>query len=146
MGSVSDIARGSGSRAASQAIGEGRFDFGMSTPSIAILQTIKGPPTVALAARAYDATMGIGVLNGGHIRRPARAVRDRGGAVRCGRTRRGAGTPMLWQAMTPGRGEIMMRRSISRPGFLGLTDKIRLGVSDWTSVRARVSEFDKYLS
>ncbi len=84
--------------------------------------------------------------NGGHIRRPARAVHDRGGAVRCGRTRRGAGTPILWQAMTPGRGEMMMRRSISRRGFLPLTDKIRLGVSDWTRFRARVSEFDKYLS
>jgi ABC-type nitrate/sulfonate/bicarbonate transport system substrate-binding protein len=65
-----DIARGSGSLAASQAIGEGRFDFGMSTPSIAILQTIKGLPTVALAACAYDATMGIGVLNDGPIKTP----------------------------------------------------------------------------
>src|ERR1700747_873265 len=35
-----DIARGSGSVAAAQAIGEGRFDFGLSTPSIAILQAI----------------------------------------------------------------------------------------------------------
>src|SRR3984893_3909287 len=56
--------------AASQAIGEGRFDFGMSTPSIAILQTIRGLPTVALAACAYDATMGIGVLNDGPIKAP----------------------------------------------------------------------------
>src|ERR1700731_3359410 len=65
-----DIARGSGSLAASQAIGEGRFDFGMSTPLIAILQTIRGLPTVALAACAYDATMGIGVLNDGPIKAP----------------------------------------------------------------------------
>jgi NitT/TauT family transport system substrate-binding protein len=65
-----DIARGSGSLSASQAIGEGRFDFGMSTPSIAILQTIKGLPTVALATCAYDATMGIGVLNDGPIKTP----------------------------------------------------------------------------
>src|SRR6266446_8375812 len=65
-----DIARGSGSLAASQAIGEGRFDFGMSTPSIAILQTIRGLPTVALACCAYDATMGIGVLNDGPIKTP----------------------------------------------------------------------------
>ena len=36
------IARGSGSVAAAQAIGEGRFDFGMCTPSIAILQTSEG--------------------------------------------------------------------------------------------------------
>ena len=59
-----DIARGSGSVAAVQAIGEGRFDFGMATPSIAVLQTIRGLPTVALAACAYDATMGTGVMNG----------------------------------------------------------------------------------
>jgi hypothetical protein len=26
------------------------------------------------------------------------------------------------------------------------TGKIKLGTSDWTGVRARVSEFDKYLS
>jgi ABC-type nitrate/sulfonate/bicarbonate transport system substrate-binding protein len=65
-----DIARGSGSLVASQAIGEGRFDFGMSTPSIAILQTIRGLPTVALAACAYDTTMGIGVLNDGPIKVP----------------------------------------------------------------------------
>ena len=64
------IARGSGSVAAAQAIGEGRFDFGMCTPSIAILQTIRGLPTVALAACAYDATMGIGFLNDGPIKTP----------------------------------------------------------------------------
>src|SRR6201982_2169134 len=65
-----DIARGSGSVAAAQAIGEGRFDFGLSTPSIAILQAIKGLPTVALACCAYDATMGIGVMNDGPIKSP----------------------------------------------------------------------------
>jgi len=56
--------------AAAQAIDEGRFDFGMATPSIAVLQTIRGLPTVALAACAYDATMGVGVLNGGPIKTP----------------------------------------------------------------------------
>jgi len=65
-----DIARGSGSLAAAQAIGEGRFDFGMTTPSIAILQTIRRLPTVALATCAYDATMGIGVQNDGPIKTP----------------------------------------------------------------------------
>ena len=39
MGSRLFIARGSGRVAAAQAIGEGRFGFGMATPSIAILQT-----------------------------------------------------------------------------------------------------------
>jgi ABC-type nitrate/sulfonate/bicarbonate transport system substrate-binding protein len=65
-----EIARGSGSVAAAQAIGEARFDFGMCSPSASILQTVKGLPTVALAACAYDATMGIGVLNDGPIKTP----------------------------------------------------------------------------
>src|SRR5258707_5985516 len=65
-----DIARGSGSVAAAQAIGEGRFDFGTASPSAAILQTVKGLPMVALAGCAYDATMGIGVMNDGLIKSP----------------------------------------------------------------------------
>ena len=65
-----DIARGSGSISAAQAIGEGRFDFGMSTPSIGLLQNIKGLPIVALACCAYDATMGVGVMNDGLIKTP----------------------------------------------------------------------------
>jgi len=65
-----DIARGSGSVAAAQAIGEARFDFGIASPSASILQAVKGLPTVALAACAYDATMGIGVLNDGPIKTP----------------------------------------------------------------------------
>jgi NitT/TauT family transport system substrate-binding protein len=65
-----DIARGSGSVASAQAIGEGRFDFGLSTPSIAILQAIKGLPIVALACCAYDATMGVCVMNDGPIKTP----------------------------------------------------------------------------
>jgi NitT/TauT family transport system substrate-binding protein len=65
-----DIARGSGSIAATQAIGEGRFDFGMSTPSIAILQSSKGLQTVALASCAYDATMGVCVMSDGPIKAP----------------------------------------------------------------------------
>src|ERR1700751_3161225 len=65
-----EIARGSGSVAAAQAIGEARFDFGMASPSASILQAIKGLPTVALAACAYDATMGIGVMSDGPIKTP----------------------------------------------------------------------------
>ena len=65
-----DIARGSGSVASAQAIGEGRFDFGLSTPSIQILQAIKGLPIVALACGAYDATIGVCVLNDGPIKTP----------------------------------------------------------------------------
>lgn len=65
-----DIARGSGSISAAQAIAEKRFDFGLGTPSIAILQAAKGLPLVSLAACAYDATMGVGVMNDGPIKTP----------------------------------------------------------------------------
>jgi ABC-type nitrate/sulfonate/bicarbonate transport system substrate-binding protein len=65
-----DIARGSGSVASAQAIAEGRFDFGLSTPSIAILQAIKGLPIISLACCAYDATMGVCVMNDGPIKTP----------------------------------------------------------------------------
>jgi len=65
-----DIARGSGSVASAQAIGEGRFDFGLSTPSIAMLQAIKGLPIVSVACCAYDATMGVCVMNDGPIKTP----------------------------------------------------------------------------
>lgn len=64
------IARGNGSIAAAEAIGAGRFDFGLAAPLAAVLETVKGLPLTALAACAYDATMGIGVLNDGPIKTP----------------------------------------------------------------------------
>jgi ABC-type nitrate/sulfonate/bicarbonate transport system substrate-binding protein len=64
------IARGSGSVAAAQAIGSNQFDFGIAAPPAAILQTVKGLSLTALAACAYDATMGIGVLNDSPIKTP----------------------------------------------------------------------------
>ncbi|MFZ2004171.1 MAG: ABC transporter substrate-binding protein [Stellaceae bacterium] len=64
------ISRGSGSVAAAEAVGSGRFDFGMAAPLAAILQTVKGLSLVALAACAYDATMGVAVLDDGPIRSP----------------------------------------------------------------------------
>jgi NitT/TauT family transport system substrate-binding protein len=64
------IARGSGSVAAAQAVGAGQFDFGMAAPPAAILQSVKGLSLMALATCAYDATMGIGVLNDSPIKIP----------------------------------------------------------------------------
>jgi NitT/TauT family transport system substrate-binding protein len=64
------IARGSGSIAAAEAIGAGRFDFGLCAPLASILQTVKGLPTVAIAQCAYDATMGIGVRADGPLKTP----------------------------------------------------------------------------
>src|SRR6202043_754446 len=65
-----DIARGSGSVAAAQAIGEARFDFGMCSPAGALLQTVKGRQRVAPAASASDATMCLGMLIAGPIKTP----------------------------------------------------------------------------
>lgn len=64
LGLDGDIERGSGSVAAVQAIDEGRFDFGMANSVHCDAAGVRRPLTVALAACAYDATMGIGVLNG----------------------------------------------------------------------------------
>ena len=64
------IARGSGSVASAQAIGSNQFDFGLSVPPAAILQSVKGLSLIALATCAYDATMGIGVLNDSPIKTP----------------------------------------------------------------------------
>lgn len=64
------IARGSGSVASAQAIGGNQFDFGLSAPPAAILQSVKGLSLMALATCAYDATMGIGVLNDSPIKTP----------------------------------------------------------------------------
>jgi NitT/TauT family transport system substrate-binding protein len=64
------IARGSGSVAAAEATGTGRFDFGMAAAPAAILQSVKGLPLMALACCQYDGTMGIGVLNDGQIKTP----------------------------------------------------------------------------
>jgi ABC-type nitrate/sulfonate/bicarbonate transport system substrate-binding protein len=64
------IARGSGSVASAQAVGSGQFDFGLSAPPAAILQSVKGLPMMAIAVCAYDATMGIGVLNESPIKAP----------------------------------------------------------------------------
>ena len=65
-----NIARGSGSVASAQAIGSAQFDFGLSAPPAAILQSVKGLSLMALATCAYDATMGIGVLNDSSIKTP----------------------------------------------------------------------------
>jgi ABC-type nitrate/sulfonate/bicarbonate transport system substrate-binding protein len=65
-----EIARGFGSVAAAQAIGAGQFDFGLSAAPAGILQAAKGLPVMLLLSTAYDATMGIGVLNDSGIKTP----------------------------------------------------------------------------
>lgn len=65
------MARGTGSVAAAEATGTGRFDFGMAAAPAAILQNVKGLPVVTLGCCQYDGTMGIGVLNDGPIKKPS---------------------------------------------------------------------------
>jgi hypothetical protein len=48
----------------------------MCSPSAAFLQTIKGLPTVALAACAYGATMDIGMLIDRPIKTPRTSKAD----------------------------------------------------------------------
>jgi len=64
------ISRGYGSVAAAQAVGAGRFDFGLAAASSAIQQVAKGLPMISLACCGYDATMGIAVPADGPIKTP----------------------------------------------------------------------------
>lgn len=64
------ISRGYGSTAAAQAIGAGRFEFGLAAASAGIQAAAKGLPVTALLSAGYDATMGICVLKDGPIHTP----------------------------------------------------------------------------
>jgi ABC-type nitrate/sulfonate/bicarbonate transport system substrate-binding protein len=64
------IVRGYGSVAATQAVGAGRFDFGISACPTPILQVAKGLPVIQIACCGYDSTMGINVLATSPIRTP----------------------------------------------------------------------------
>jgi NitT/TauT family transport system substrate-binding protein len=65
-----EIVRGYGSVAATQAVGAGRFDFGLSASPTPIIQAAKGLPVVQIACCGYDSTMGINVLADSPIRAP----------------------------------------------------------------------------
>jgi NitT/TauT family transport system substrate-binding protein len=56
------IVRGFGSVAATQAVGSGRFEFGLSACPTPILLAAKGLPVIQIACCGYDSTMGINVL------------------------------------------------------------------------------------
>ena len=64
------VSRGSGSVTAAQAIGAGRFDFGMSVASAGLQQAAKELPLVQIACCSYDAMMGIAVRKDGPIATP----------------------------------------------------------------------------
>ena len=56
------IVRGYGSVAATQAVGAGKFEFGLSACPTPILLAAKGLPVIQIACCGYDSTMGINVL------------------------------------------------------------------------------------
>jgi NitT/TauT family transport system substrate-binding protein len=64
------ISRGYGSVAAAQAVGAGRFEFGLAVPAAAIQQASKGLPLVSLATCTYDATMCVAVLADSQVHTP----------------------------------------------------------------------------
>ena len=57
-----DIARGFGSLAAAQAIGAGRFDYGLAAAPAGLQQSAKGLKLIQIACCSYDAQMGITTL------------------------------------------------------------------------------------
>lgn len=57
-----EIARGSGSAVAAEAVGAGRFDFGVAGTHVGILQSAKGLPITSLAVASYDAGLGLCTL------------------------------------------------------------------------------------
>ena len=65
-----EVARGYGSVAAAQAIGQGQFDFGCADSSVITMQQAKGLPLVMLGQLEYLATQGIGILSDSPIRKP----------------------------------------------------------------------------
>lgn len=65
-----EISRGFGSVAASQAIGSGKFDFGMAAVGAGIQHAAKGLDIVMLGTAQYDSTMGLAVLADSPIKSP----------------------------------------------------------------------------
>jgi ABC-type nitrate/sulfonate/bicarbonate transport system substrate-binding protein len=65
-----EISRGFGSVAASQAVGAGKFDFGMAAVAAGVQQSAKGLDLVHMGTVHYDSTMGIAVLADSPIKTP----------------------------------------------------------------------------
>lgn len=65
-----DIARGTGSTVAAQAIGAGRFDYGIAACSAGLQQAAKGLPIVQIATMSYDVMMAMCALADGPVQKP----------------------------------------------------------------------------
>jgi ABC-type nitrate/sulfonate/bicarbonate transport system substrate-binding protein len=64
------ITRGYGSTTAAQAVGAGKFQFGLAAGPAGIQTSAKGLPVTALHSAGYDATMGICVLKDSPVKTP----------------------------------------------------------------------------
>lgn len=64
------ISRGFGSTASAQAIGQGKFDFGISSAPTATLQTVRGMKLSYLACCSYSSAMGVVFLKDSGIKTP----------------------------------------------------------------------------
>src|SRR5260370_41963086 len=76
-----DIIRGYGSVAATQAVGAGRFDFGLSASPTPILLAAKGLPVIQIACCGHQSTVGIHVLPHSPIPRPEDPEESRPGGT-----------------------------------------------------------------
>jgi NitT/TauT family transport system substrate-binding protein len=65
------IEKGSGSAAATQAIAQGKYEFGIPAAPNSIQQAVKGLPLFSLGCFNYDTTMGVVVLPESPIKAPA---------------------------------------------------------------------------
>lgn len=65
-----EISRGYGSLAAAEALGSGKFNFGMPAVAPGIQQAVAGLPLTYIAVIEYDSTMGIVALADSPIRTP----------------------------------------------------------------------------
>jgi ABC-type nitrate/sulfonate/bicarbonate transport system substrate-binding protein len=65
-----ELSRGYGSVAASQAVGAGKFDFGMAAVAAGVQQSAKGIDLVHMGTVHYDSTMGIAVLADSPVKTP----------------------------------------------------------------------------
>lgn len=65
-----EISRGFGSVAAAQAVGAGKFEYGVAALPAGIQQATKGLPLVHMGAIHYDGTMGVIVLADSPIKTP----------------------------------------------------------------------------
>lgn len=93
-----EIFRGFGSLATSQAVAQGKFDFGMASAGPMILTSARGTPLTALATVNYDTTMGILVRKDS----PVKAVKDLAGK-KLGTVITSAENP-FWQAFASASG------------------------------------------